>query len=59
MNSKKIIQMINVVFFSLQTMEKLGHTGTVKEFFNSLVNDSRFYSNDTVRSFIIDRGSQT
>ncbi|XP_048747204.2 uncharacterized protein LOC125659548 [Ostrea edulis] len=30
-----------------KTMEKLGHNGTVKEFFNSLANDSRFYSNDS------------
>ncbi|XP_061194802.1 uncharacterized protein LOC133202967 [Saccostrea echinata] len=30
-----------------KTMQKLGHTGTVKDFFNSLVNDSRFYSNNS------------
>nr|XP_022337537.1 uncharacterized protein LOC111133419 [Crassostrea virginica] len=29
------------------TMEKLNHNRTVKEFFNSLVNNSEFYSNDS------------
>lgn len=29
-------------------MKRLNHNGTVKEFFNSLVNNSNFYSNDSV-----------
>ncbi|XP_052706617.1 uncharacterized protein LOC128182049 isoform X2 [Crassostrea angulata] len=33
--------------FIINTMERLNHKGTVKEFFNSLVNNSNFYSNDS------------
>lgn len=32
-------------------MRRLNHNGTVKEFFNSLVNNSNFYSNDSVSIF--------